>query len=205
MEEPLSGEPWFQWIERAIIEPKCLRCHQGTSAAMGVDLSSYEAILRVVVPYHPEQSRFFTTIESGSMPKGGERLTDTEISRIYDWIQKGASNGVAPSASPTPTATPEPSPSPQPLFSWINRNIFVPKCLKCHKPPKPAGDVDFSSFTRLIDSEGITKKPIEAENPEESGVYDQVVRQKMPPGPDKLTRAEELAIFDWIKNGANEN
>ncbi len=203
--EPLIGEGWFSFIQRVIIEPKCLQCHMGANAALGVNLSSYADILESIVPYQPAQSKFFTVIESGSMPKGGERLTDSEIQRVYDWISKGALQFAAPDPVPQPTPTPTPEPPPKPLFSWIAQNIFKKRCIECHRPPRPKGDVDLSSYSNLMDSEGITKIPVDPGNPEDSGTYDQVQRKKMPPGPDKLTEAEERCIYEWIKNGAEEN
>lgn len=210
LDEPLSGEAWFAFIQRTIIEPKCLSCHMGSRAAMGIDLSSYGKIMdsRTVVPFKPEQSRFFTIIESGSMPKGGQRLSDSEIQRVFDWIEKGAPQGAAPepTPTPTPTPTPEPPPPPKPLFSWIDKNVLQTKCLSCHKPPHPKGDVDLSSYQKLMESEGVTKKPIEPGNPEESGVCNQIMMKKMPPDPaPKLSGAEQKAIYDWIKDGAQEN
>jgi len=203
--EPLAGETWFAHIERTIIKPKCLSCHMGTGSAMGIDLSSYNKIMATtVIRFKPEQSKLFTTVQSGSMPKNGDRLPDSQIQRIYEWIQKGAPEGNT--LEPEPPPQPEPLPSPTPLFSWIDKNIFQPKCLECHKPPRPKGDVDLSSYRKLMESEGIIKTPIVPGNPEESGICDQVLIKKMPPDPaPKLSQSEERAIYDWIKDGAKDN
>lgn len=48
-------------------------------------------------------------------------------------------------------------------------------------------------------------KPIVPESPEESGMYDQLLRQKMPPFPTKLSQEEIKAVYDWILKGAKNN
>lgn len=96
--------------------------------------------------------------------------------------------------------------SPLPTYSWINKNIFQPKCAtQCHQPGNPDGDVEFLSYQVLLDSEGLLDKPIVPGSPEESGVWIQVHRKTMPKSLEKLSDPEVKAIYDWIKDGAKEN
>ncbi len=219
--KPLVGEGRFQSIQRNILTPKCVGCHGSSSISGGVDLSTFERLMRdpVVVPYYPEKSKLFTCVKSGWMPKADSPLSNEEVDSIYQWILAGAAevgdgDPSAPSPSPTPSPTPTPTPppiKPEPKYSWLLANVFskpIPggqSCIECHSGPKPKANVDLTTYQKLMDSEGIMAKPIVAQSPEESGVYDQLVRQKMPPFPTKLSTLEIKAVYDWISKGAENN
>lgn len=220
--KPLEGESKFQTIQRNILIPKCVSCHGGSSTSQDVDFSSFERVVRdpIVIPFQPEKSKLFTSVKSRWMPKSGSPLSDGEIELIYQWILEGAAEvelpvQTNPNPTPTPTQTPNPSPipplKPEPKFSWLFTNFFSrsiggnQSCLECHSGPKPKGSVDLSSYQKLMDSEGIMSKPIVPESPEESGVYDQLIRQKMPPFPLKPSQEEVKAVYEWIQNGAKNN
>ncbi len=76
--------PTFSSIQSYTIQPKCLQCH--------TSLATYEGVLKVVTPGDPSRSRFYTTIESGSMPQYSPTLSSEEITAVRDWIQNGAPN-----------------------------------------------------------------------------------------------------------------
>lgn len=62
-----------------IFQQKCVRCHAGASAAAGLDLTD----VAVVVERHCD---IFKAVYSGSMPKGGEPLSDAEVEVVLDWF-----------------------------------------------------------------------------------------------------------------------
>ena len=197
-------------LHESIIVPKCMKCHNGPGAAWGIDLSSHETVMgsNTVVPYKPLVSRFFTSLESGSMPKGGSKISEESLQLIYRWIEKGAPAVDTEEPAPPPPPPPPP-PVPKPTYAWLNQYVFQSRCLGCHSitanNPKPAGDVDFSSFKKLMRSLGSKMTPIVPEFPRDSGVYDQVKTQKMPPKDlSKLTDDEVKALYTWIKAGAKE-
>ncbi len=77
--------------------------------------------------------------------------------------------------------------------------------MMCHQPDDPDGNVGFSSYQALLDSEGLLDRPIEPGFPERSGVWIQVHQQTMPKSLEKLTTEEVQAIYDWIKTGAKND
>lgn len=75
----------FQSIESVTISAKCLQCHQS--------LSTYAGVMQVVTPGDPAKSQLYQQINSGSMPLQSPKLSDAEITAIYNWILSGAPNG----------------------------------------------------------------------------------------------------------------
>jgi hypothetical protein len=41
---------------------------------------------------NPAGSKFYTAINSGIMPRGGSKLSATDIKAVFDWITLGAPN-----------------------------------------------------------------------------------------------------------------
>lgn len=185
-------------------------CHAGKTAKKGVDLSSYEAILRTgsVVPGNPKGSSLLQQLEQGLMPPEG-KLSNEEIRLVEGWIQSGAPEG-APEQRPT--ATPGNSPPPlvanepdvEKTYRALYENILRAKCGRCHGlEAKIRGGVDVTSLEKLRNSDGETMKPLVPGDPSRSGLYDQVVGdQPMPPGQNKLSAREARYIFEWIQEGA---
>jgi uncharacterized membrane protein len=112
-----AGESDFEFINRAIIERKCLECHSGSKAPHGIDLANYETIMGkpvfppLIVPFKPSESSFYVSVTQGRMPKNRGRLSKDEIDLIRNWIQSGARKTDDPSP---PTQTPAPSPTEPP-------------------------------------------------------------------------------------------
>ena len=94
----------FKTISGRIFEPNCIKCHSGRFAPHGIDLTSYENLWKtpghhsifkhgnkkLIVKGKPEKSIIYLEVESGRMPKGGERLSDEDLTLLYDWILAGA-------------------------------------------------------------------------------------------------------------------
>ena len=78
-----APEPTYTWINKNIIQPKCASCH---------DFSTYESLIEDVLPGRADQSPLYTETKNGSMPMGGEPLTEDELDAIQQWIQDGAPN-----------------------------------------------------------------------------------------------------------------
>jgi hypothetical protein len=105
MPNPTNPSATFAYISSAIL-PKCTGCHNATSVAPQVDLSTYTAVMTQVTVGKPLNSNFFTYVAPGSpesMPLGAPALAASDQQAIFDWINNGA---VAPAATPTPTPTP---------------------------------------------------------------------------------------------------
>lgn len=74
-----------------IISAKCGKCH--VSASRGrYGIKSYEALMKSdsVEARKPDDSYFIEVIENGEMPKGGLKVSDSELKTLRQWISEGA-------------------------------------------------------------------------------------------------------------------
>lgn len=83
----------------AIFTARCASCHGGATPAASLNLANGEGLERVIDKAAPDRSRLLVMIESGAMPKAGQKLTDSERTIIRDWIASGAS-WTAPKQAP---------------------------------------------------------------------------------------------------------
>ena len=81
--------PTYTTDIKAILDSKCVSCHNATDLEGGIDLSTY-AVSKVqsardcftgcvqhLAPYH-------------NMPQGEAKMPDATIKKIYCWVQNGA-------------------------------------------------------------------------------------------------------------------
>jgi len=77
-----------------VIQPKCLSCHNSSTATMGVNLENRAAALQQVIPGDFENSRLYHAVtrnpEEGPRMPVGDHLDREEIIMIEQWIQQGA-------------------------------------------------------------------------------------------------------------------
>lgn len=74
---------------RPLFAAKCVKCHTGATPAAGMDLSGDLASLaglKQVVKGKPVESSVYSRIADGSMPRGGQPLSDSEVGLVWDWI-----------------------------------------------------------------------------------------------------------------------
>ena len=80
-------------INKNIIVPKCLGCHNSNNSAGGLSFSSYNATMNAVQKGFPANSSLYTsTAIKRSMPRNGAALSSSETKAISDWITAGALN-----------------------------------------------------------------------------------------------------------------
>ena len=96
-----AGNVTFHSTIQPIFQQRCATCHTGTGAPLGLDLSTYDAVMRgangqpVVVPGKPDQSLLVQKVKgtmAPQMPFGGPPLSATDIQHIEQWIANGAPN-----------------------------------------------------------------------------------------------------------------
>jgi len=84
---------------KPLLEANCIRCHNSQLKRSGFDLSTREALLRggdtgaVIVPGDAKSSVLYKRIshlEQPGMPFGGQKLADTAIAQVAEWINSGA-------------------------------------------------------------------------------------------------------------------
>ncbi|MGU7730938.1 hypothetical protein ACV2XV_30410, partial [Klebsiella pneumoniae] len=79
-----TGTPGPKFLEvKALIELRCISCHNSSSASGGV---SYSDPCNIVALQNRIKVR---AVDEGSMPKGGPMLTAAEKAKITDWISAG--------------------------------------------------------------------------------------------------------------------
>lgn len=89
---PTVLEAKFSSINRLILQTECLGCHSSGNASGGVSYSTYASTMNTVQPGNVNASALYTSVSTGRMPKGGNRLTPSEVAAIQTWIQNGAPN-----------------------------------------------------------------------------------------------------------------
>lgn len=76
----------------AILETRCLACHDAGTASGEVRLDTHEQLLQVITPGKPEQSLLLQQVEGDqpAMPQDAPPLSKAEVQRLRDWIAAGA-------------------------------------------------------------------------------------------------------------------
>jgi hypothetical protein len=87
---PLPAKVDFVREVKPILELRCVRCHDSTSAMKHVRLDRKDRAMLVIVPKNPEDSRLFLAARSGYMPPGGPPLPAAELETLRKWIEEGA-------------------------------------------------------------------------------------------------------------------
>jgi hypothetical protein len=89
-----SGAPikQFKKIKKIFKDYACIDCHRPPSALAGVNLTTYEEVMKYVVPMDPDGSLLLSSVKIKSMPldKNLPRLHPEELALISEWINSGA-------------------------------------------------------------------------------------------------------------------
>lgn len=81
----------------------------------------------------------------------------------------------------------------QPTYTWLTENVFSKHCAYCHSG-RPPFLLSYESIQTVV----IAKRPLQ------SRLYFMVETGRMPKG-GKLSETEKWAIYQWIKNGAEDD
>lgn len=187
--------PAFDKDVQPILQANCVMCHGATPQGK-LDLRSQQSILDggasgpVVIPGASDKSLLLTKVVTRQMPPGNVKLTDAEIDQIRLWIDK------LPVAAPVTVSEHE------------VRAIFQARCVLCHGSGDRKGGLDLRTVASRIQG-GKSGPGLVPGKPEESLIYQRIVKGQMPP--DKLakelavelpTAAETEKIRAWIAGGA---
>ncbi len=200
----------FALINEKILQPKCVMCHQ--------NFSNYSTLMAsgVVISKKPDQSSLYLKTSSGQMPKGGSPLSGEEVNAIYQWISDGAPETVAslpsgsiPGGTPpggttpggsTPGGTPPPVAGVSPTYEWIQNNVFIPRCIICHRGASAPSGYDLTSFDNVMAGGRVNPG-----NPSTSRLFQRIDNNSMPPGGPALSAEVKQAVAKWIENGAKND
>jgi formate dehydrogenase gamma subunit len=168
----------------AILEQKCVACHNASSALGNVDLSQYQTALAVVEPGAPDDSLMVQLQEQGGHPG---QLSEAELEVVRQWIEDGALETAA-GAPPAPAGAPEQT-------TWLEMSgLFEEKCISCHNADTALGGVNLSTYASTLEV-------LNPGMPDDSLV---VTLQEHGGHPGQFTAEELDMLRQWIAEGAPE-
>lgn len=200
-----------------ILRERCVVCHQGEAAPLGLRLDSYAAAMRgskkgpVIKAGDPRGSELARRVRGESLPRmpitGPPWLPDEQIALIERWIAAGAAEGASSAAAPAPKKEMRPG---DPVTYADIAPILVGRCAKCHSangimgaPPEGyrldtlAATLDASDRVRVVPG-----------NPAGSELVRRIRGQSAPrmpfDGPPYLSEAEIALVEKWISEGARD-
>lgn len=129
---------------RPLLQSSCLNCHNADKHKAGLDLSTYEATMegsdggKVVLPGDAGKSLLFRVVthaEEPSMPQKADKLADSQLDLIRQWIDSGAADkagGMIAKKAGTdlaPVAVDETPKGPPPM----PRDLLLEPVLRAHR------------------------------------------------------------------------
>jgi mono/diheme cytochrome c family protein len=202
---PSDQAPVFEAQVQKIFQARCSRCHGAKRQRAGLMLTTREGVLRgsesgpVVVAGHPEKSRLFELLRSGTMPPKKEpRLPAGEIETIRKWIAAGATFRTSPS----------------PVRPEVTQNDILPllqlRCTVCHGLRRKEAGLDLRTRAGMLRG-GKSGPGIVPGKPEQSLLLKKIRSGAMPPPRQvvsvsvKPMEPQEVGLLTrWIKIGAPE-
>jgi mono/diheme cytochrome c family protein len=213
---PVGAQESPTWAEVAVIlSDRCVMCHSGEYAPLGLQLDSYANALRgsengpVLIAEDmasPLLGRIRGEIEPRMPMDGPPWLEDAQIALIADWVAAGMPEGEAVTASEMPAVT---RPEGEVWFGDVEP-IILQRCVKCHSEGSilgaPPEDLRVSDLELILrGGESVVVVP---GNPAMSLLYRHVAgweEPRMPfDGPPWLSDAEVALIGEWIAQGARD-
>ncbi len=153
-----------------LLVEKCGRCHVANSRGK-FSMATFDALKKgtpdgpVIVPGKSSASRMIEVLDSGEMPKGGQKLSKAEIAAISKWIDEGAKfdgpdpmaslaklgPGLAASKADQPKLDIA-APSGKETISFAKdiAPVLAANCVGCHGAMQAGGQFRMDSFREMI-------------------------------------------------------
>jgi len=208
---------------------KCGRCHindakGGFSMKSMADLVKGSKAGKVLFPKDADGSTLVSVIESGDMPRGGNKVSPTELEKLKKWINQGCNldsklamtslatlaGGAAKPADAKGSDMDEMvrSPTGKETVSFANdiAPILLKSCIGCHiDAPQLRGELNMDSFARLLKG-GENGKLFQTGKAEESMLIKKLrgtMGDRMPAGGRPALKPEQIQLVaKWIEEGA---
>jgi uncharacterized membrane protein len=166
-------------------------CHDNITHADGVNLTTYAKIVRYVVPGNATNSELYKVIAKTNgdrmPPPPMPAFTAEQKTKIQKWINQGAKNNSCTGNCDTTVFT----------YSSAVKNIMSSKCVGCHNPFNPGGNIDLSTYN-AVKASAISGK-----------LYGSIAHQPgfsaMPQNATKLPDCEIRQVQKWINAGSLNN
>ena len=198
----------------ALFADRCVICHSGTDAPLGLHLDTYQGVMTgsdngpVVIAGDP-QSPLLKRLRGQAEPQmpldGPPFLSEAEITLVANWVAAGM-----PEGSATFAAAPErPRPAPGEDVLWSDvEPIFLKVCAKCHsdnsKVGGPPEGLRLDTWEHALAAD--ERVAVVPGNPEMSEIWRRITGladPRMPhDGPPWLPEDDIRLIRDWIAQGA---
>lgn len=203
-----------------IFRDRCVMCHTGPTAPVGLKLDSLEAIMKgsnngpVAIPGDPARSELVHRIKGTSLPRmpmtGPPFLSDDEILAIEAWIAAGMPEGetVVESGAESEAARPR---SDEPVTYADVAPILATRCAKCHTDGgllgPPPEDFRLTSYEATISASDRAR--VVPGIPDASELVRRIRGQSRPrmpmDGPPYLDAEEIQLVESWIEQGARDS
>ncbi|MCA9065346.1 MAG: hypothetical protein KDA96_19895, partial [Planctomycetaceae bacterium] len=207
-----------------IIKASCVQCHGEQQSAANLRLDTYNNMGRggrsgpLLIPRRPQNSlilaRLTTDDAMARMPRGREKLKDTEIGVIARWIEQGAQFDGEDQDAMIGDSLVEKKPPIKVVMADGSETVSFTKdvapwminiCLNCHSGVNPRSGYSIETFEKLL-TDGDTGSTVVPGDSRKSYIVDLVLRQdplKMPAGQAQLKRSQAVALEKWIDEGAH--
>lgn len=217
--QPLNAQDGESFADIApLFEERCVICHSGEGAPLGLRLDSYEGVVAgsvngpVVKENDPPASELVRRIKGTSEPRmpmtGPPYLSDSEIAMIEGWVAAGLPEGGDVSTGPDDTQV-DAGPAPgEPVTYSDVAPILAARCVKCHAdeglmggPPEGFRMTSYAATLAVEDRARVVPG-----NPNASELVRRIrgqARPRMPfDGAPFLSEDEIRLIEQWIADGA---
>ncbi|MBI1901950.1 MAG: hypothetical protein HYS13_12675 [Planctomycetia bacterium] len=162
---PAAGTVSFTKQIAPLLVQRCRNCHIDQQRGQ-LSMQSYDNLLRgaagqvVVSPGKGKDSRIFEVLESGDMPRNGNKLADSDIAMIAKWIDEGAkfdgtdraaniAAGIPAPTRPTLTVT-KATGNETTRFSRDIAPVLAERCVNCHGGNNPRGNLSLETFEGVL-------------------------------------------------------
>ncbi|MCQ4347698.1 hypothetical protein NGA35_09810 [Pseudomonas stutzeri] len=212
----LAQQPVTYAAIAPILQARCVLCHAGASAPLGLRLDSLDGLREgsqrgpVALAGKPQDSELLLRLSGARQPRmpmsGPPWLSAAEIDLVERWIAGGLLPADEPGAAPAPAAPPADG-----RVTWAEvAPILARRCSKCHTAqglmgPPPEGYRLTSLAEALASGERARVIP---GNAGASELLRRIRGQALPrmpyDGPPWLEETEIALIAAWIEQGARD-
>lgn len=172
--EPATSAPFYETSVKAIIEAKCVRCHNSKTKKAGLNLSTPEGILkgsesgRILQAGDPDESLLFQMIDAGEMPPDEkDQLSQLQLAEIKKWISGGSKFREAVQSEPA-----------------VTQHDIIPllhlRCVACHGGRRKEAGLDLRTKESILKG-GKSGAAVIPGKPEESLLIQRIHSGEMPP------------------------
>jgi hypothetical protein len=166
-------------------------CHDNITHADGVNLTTYNNIIRYLVPGNASQSKLYRMVirtdNERMPPPPAPALSAAQKVLLQKWIDQGAKNNSCTGRCDTATFT----------FSGAVKPIIDNKCLGCHNATNAGGNIDLSTHAGV--------KTVALNGKLYGSIAQLTGYSPMPKGAAKLSDCEIIQVRKWIAAGTLNN